>query len=52
MIEFDDGAKRYVKGNDIISQSYLEVNQNVLAQTQDGYFERGIVKNIIKKKRS
>ncbi|CAF5037733.1 unnamed protein product, partial [Rotaria socialis] len=24
MIEFDDGAKRYVKGNDIISQSYLE----------------------------
>ncbi|CAF1307195.1 unnamed protein product [Rotaria magnacalcarata] len=52
MIEFDDGAKRYVKGNDIISQSYLEVNQNVLAQTQDGYFERGIVKNIIKKKKT
>lgn len=52
MVEFDDGAKRYAKANDIISQSYLEVNQNVLALTQDGYFERGVVKQLIKKKKS
>jgi len=52
MIDFDDGAKRYVKSNEIISQSYLEANQNVMAQTQDGYFDRGIIKRLIKKKKS
>ncbi len=52
MIEFDDGAKRYVRAHEIISQSYLEVNQNVMAQTEDGYSARGIVKRLIKKKKS
>ena len=52
MIDFDDGAKRYVKSNEIISQSYLEANQKVMAQTQDGYFDRGIIKRIVKKKKS
>ena len=52
MIEFDDGAKRYVKSNEVISQSYLQVKQDVMAQTQDGYFDRGVVKRLIKKKRS
>jgi hypothetical protein len=52
MIDFDDGAKRYVKAHEIISQSYLEVDQNVMAQTQDGYIDRGIIKRIIKKKKT
>jgi hypothetical protein len=52
MIEFDDGAKRYVRANELISQSYLEVNQNVMVQTQDGYSTRGIVKRLIKKKKT
>jgi hypothetical protein len=52
MINFDDGAKRYVKSSEIISQSYLEPNQNVMAQTQDGSFDRGIVKRLIKKKKT
>ncbi|CAF4587405.1 unnamed protein product [Rotaria sp. Silwood1] len=52
LIDFDDGAKRYVKSNEIISKSYLEADQNVLAQTQDGYFDSGIVKRIIKKKKT
>jgi len=52
MINFDDGAKRYVKADKIISQSYLESDQNVMAQTQDGYFDRGIIKRLIKKKKT
>ena len=52
MIDFDDGAKRYIKPYDIISQSYLEVNQDVLAQTQDGYFDHGVIKRLIKKKKT
>ncbi len=52
MIDFDDGAKRYVKAPEIISQSYLEANQNVMAQTQEGYFDRGIIKRLIKKKKT
>jgi len=52
MIDFDDGAKRYVKSYEIISQSYLEADQNVMAQTQDGYFDRGIIKRLIKKKKT
>ncbi|CAF2591714.1 unnamed protein product [Rotaria sp. Silwood2] len=52
MIDFDDGAKRHVKANDIICQSYLEADQNVLAQTQDGYFDSGIIKRLIKKKKT
>jgi hypothetical protein len=50
MIDFDDGAKRYVKANEIISQSYLQADQDVMAQTQDGYFDRGIIKRLIKKR--
>ena len=50
MIDFDDGAKRSVKSHEIISQSYLETDQNVMAQTQDGYFDRGTIKRLIKKK--
>ncbi|CAF3873229.1 unnamed protein product, partial [Adineta steineri] len=52
MIKFDDGATRYLKAQDIISQSYLDINQNIMAQTQDGYFERGIIKRLIKKKKT
>lgn len=52
MIDFDDGAKRYVKSHEIISQSYLEPNQKVMAQTQDGYFGRGTIKRLIKKKKT
>jgi len=52
MIDFDDGAKRYVKVHEIISQSYLEVDQNVMAQTQDGYIDHGIIKRLIKKKKT
>ena len=52
MIDFDDGAKRYVKSHEIISQSYLEADQKVMAQTQDGFFDRGIIKRIIKKKKT
>lgn len=52
LIEFDDGAKRYVKSNEIISQSFLVTNQDVMAQTLDGRFHQGIVKHIIKKKKT
>jgi hypothetical protein len=52
MIDFDDGAKRYVKSHEIISQSYLQANQNVMAETQDGHFDRGIIKRLIKKKKT
>jgi hypothetical protein len=51
-IEFDDGAKRYVKAHEIICQSYLEPNQNVRAENQDGHFNRGIIKRLIKKKKT
>jgi len=51
MINFDDGAKRYVKAHEIISQGYLEADQTVMAQTQDGYFDRGIIKRLIKKRK-
>lgn len=52
MIEFDDGAKRYLKAHDIVPHSYLEVKQSVLAQTQDGFFETGIIKRLVKKKKT
>jgi hypothetical protein len=52
MIEFDDGAKRYVRAHDLILQSYLDPNQNVRAQTQDGYFDTGIIKRLIKKRKT
>ncbi|CAF1531520.1 unnamed protein product, partial [Didymodactylos carnosus] len=49
-IEFDDGARRQVKLNEIICRSYLEPNQDVMAQTQDGYFDHGVIKRLVKKK--
>jgi hypothetical protein len=52
MIDFDDGAKRYVKSNEIISQSYLEADQKVIAENQDGHFDRGIIKRLIKKRKT
>ncbi|CAF1042036.1 unnamed protein product [Adineta steineri] len=52
MIKFDDGASRYLKAQDIISRSYLDINQNIMVQTQDRYFERGIIKRLIKKKKT
>ena len=52
MIEFDDGAKRSVKSTFVMSQHYLPINQSVMAQTQSGYFDRGIVKRLVKKKKT
>ncbi|UJR37367.1 hypothetical protein I4U23_030075 [Adineta vaga] len=52
MIEYDDGAKRSVKIHDIISQSYLDINQNVLVQISDGSFQDGIIKRLIKKRKT
>jgi len=52
MIEFDDGGKRNVRAHDLILQSYLDPNQNVRAQTQDGYFDTGIIKCLIKKRKT
>lgn len=51
-IGFDDGGKRNVKDLDIISQSFLEANQNVTAQNQDGDIDQGIVKRLIQKKKT
>jgi len=51
-IEFDDGAKRYVKHQEIILKDYLEPNQNVMAQKQNGDFEKAIIKRLIKKTKS
>lgn len=52
MIEYDDGAKRQVKSQDIICQSYLEPNQSARAQIKDGCFETAIVKRLIQKKKT
>lgn len=52
MVEFDDGAKRSVKSTFIIPHHYLPINQSVMAQTQNDYFDRGTVKRLVKKSKS
>ena len=52
MIEYDDGGRRSVKAQDVISRSYLDVNQEVQAQVADEDFKSGIIKRLIKKKKT
>ncbi|CAF0929080.1 unnamed protein product [Adineta ricciae] len=52
MIEYDDGGRRSVKAQDVISRSYLDVNQVVQAQVADEDFKSGIIKRLIKKRKT
>lgn len=48
-MKFDDGDSRYVRHSEVLPIERLPLGQPVMVQSQDGYFDAGLIVGQVKK---